>query len=135
MVLAVVFSPITFPFYVCFVAFAASLSLPSTSSSFDDETWAKAVHQGSEVYQQLQSRSFPDIAIPPSLGDLLAHGWDLGDEGERVTWPPLRTGWFGLSDFVIRTMGWTETEDYYMKGIRHGFGMAIFYYQRFSRFR
>ena len=106
-----------------FTGLVTSLSVsPSTKAS--DQEWATAINKGRFLYHQLQRGCFPDLNSPITLVDLVAHGWTMDGTGGAV-WPPVKDRWDGFSQFVIRTMGWTDTSDYYIKGIRHGNGTYL----------
>lgn len=80
-----------------------------------------AINKGTYLYRQLQSGCFPDIDNAVTFQDLIAHGWTMDGTGGSV-WPPVKDHWEGFSQFVIRTMGWTDNSDYYVEGMRHGNG-------------
>ena len=103
------FVPLLF-FFAVLLPQTASLSLPSNTSSTNDEDWATAVRKGTALYQQLQSGRFPDRENPVTVADLLAGRWEL------TNWPPEAQPVTVFSPALARFLGWTSEwnqEDYY----------------------
>ena len=103
------FVPLLF-FFPVLLPQTASLSLPSNTSSTNDENWATAVRKGTVLYQQLQSGRFPDRKNLVTVADLLAGRWEL------TNWPPEAEPVNVFSPALARLFGWTSEwnqDDYY----------------------
>ena len=89
-----------------------AISLPPPSSVGSDLDWKTAVHRGTTLYQQLESGCYPDVVNPITRDQLLAIGFEFGDD-EASTWPPIFNTQRVFDEAVVKAMKWTIGKDYW----------------------
>lgn len=112
---------------LCIISFpfrTISASLPPASTLLPSNAdWDITVQRGKYVFAQLESGCYPDDPNPPTLEELRAHGWTLGEPGSVEPWPPKRELYEYFPKWVMRAIN-MDSPDFYNPILQHGTGMS-----------